>query len=310
MTKSDDDTSGKITASEKKLSSQKKLSSGKKVSPIKSSSTKTTESTSTSIKESEKKEKAKEEKKNSLPENDKDIEVPSTGKPKSSRKRISFGSKQFEIQKPSKTLLLIWLLVSAELVFDLTTSAIAFVAFVREPEDCCGEIINKGEIPIYLTSAFFGLIVLELLCLLRAIKLTLRPNLSIQDDETKSSCCRWSNWGPKFYVWLVNFLTVINPYFGLVIAFLLIYQSDKTEALTIMVLEGVTVILHFLSVYLEKNVKSRIMKVLHGSIILPLVATLAINLWYLNQGGVCYDTSKKTFWYTLIHICKFSFRIL
>ena len=105
MTKSDDDTSGKITASEKKLSSQKKLStSGKKVSPIKSTSTKTTESTSTSIKEVENKEKAKEEKKNSLPENDKDIEVPSTGKPKSSRKRISFGSKQFEIQKPSKTL--------------------------------------------------------------------------------------------------------------------------------------------------------------------------------------------------------------
>ena len=45
------------------------------------------------------------------------------------------------------------------------------------------------------------------------------------------------------------------------------------------------------------------MKMLHGSIILPLVATLAINLWYLNQGGVCYDTSKRTFWYTGCEIC-------
>ena len=278
------------------------LNAGKKNSvPQNPSKTKVTKKTS--IKEKKNKENTKEKAKRKPKEKKKNSS--NDGKPESSRRKISVGSKEIEIETPPKTLVLIWLLVAAELCFDLITSAIAFAAFLQEPEECCGETISTGATPLGSTISFLFLVIAELIFLLRAIKLTLWPNPSIQEAEaeTKSSCLRPSNWGPKFFIWLVNFLTVINPYFGLIIAWMLMYQSDKNEALTVMALEAVTIILHFLSVYIEKSAQTWKGKLLHGSVIIPWLATLSINIWYLNQGGVCYDTSLKTFWYTGCEIC-------
>jgi hypothetical protein len=81
------------------------------------------------------------------------------------------------------------------------------------------------------------------------------------------------------------------------------YQSDQTEALTVMGLEGATIILHFLSVYLEKAATTWYLKLMHSIIIIPWLATVGINVWYINRGGVCYDALLETFWYKGCEIC-------
>eukprot|EP00536_Pseudo-nitzschia_multiseries_P003304 jgi/Psemu1/301863/fgenesh1_kg.50_\ len=59
----------------------------------------------------------------------------------------------------SRTLAFIWIIVAAELGFDLATTIIAFLSFVREG-DCCGESIElvQGNIPLGITIPFFVLV--------------------------------------------------------------------------------------------------------------------------------------------------------
>lgn len=227
----------------------------------------------------------------------------------SSKRQIKVGHKTVEIEQPTKTLILIWLLVAAELGLDLVTTGIAFTAFLSEPGDCCNEPINSGALPLGATIPFFFLVIAELIFLLRAIMLTLWPGWmtnqaeDMDPEEQKKKCCCGGKWTPKFMMWLVNFLTVINPFFGFAIAWMLMYQSDKDEALIVMGLEGATIILHFLSVYFEKAATTWKLKLMHSIIIIPWLATLSINVWYINREGVCYDALLETFWYKGCEIC-------
>jgi len=228
------------------------------------------------------------------------------------KKRIvRVGHKTYEIEDPSKTLLLIWILLLAKLFLDLVTSTIAFIAFLQVPPDCCETPISTGAYPLGITIPFFLLVLLELVLLLRSVMLTLFPHMLMSEADLESGSkekCNIFSWNSKFCVWLVNTLTVINPYLGFGIAWMLMYQSDKVEALTVMGLELATIILHFGSVHLEKAARTIPLKLMHGSIILPWLATLSINLWYINQGGVCYDTSLETFWYKGCEICPSGIR--
>jgi hypothetical protein len=239
----------------------------------------------------------------------KDTFTDENAKKQSSTRQIKFGHKQVEIEQPPKTLLLIWALVSAELGLDLVTTGIAFSAFLAKPGNCCGIPINNGLLPLATTIPFFFLVLAELIFLLRAIMLTLWPNQmmnqaeEVDPDDRKKSCFCCCKWTPKVMMWLVNFLTVINPFFGFAIAWLLMYQSDQTEALTVMGLEVATVILHFLSVYLEKAATTCKIRLMHSTIVVPLLATLGINAWYMYRGGVCYDSLLETFWYKGCEIC-------
>jgi hypothetical protein len=227
------------------------------------------------------------------------------------KKKIKVAGKEVEIDKPPKVLMIIWILILAELGLDLVTSAIAFLAFLKDPEVCCDVQINSGIGPLAVATPFFFLVMSELIFLLRAIVLFLGPNVMAGEDgdienapiSKKIVCCR--KWSPKFILWLVNFLTVINPFFGFAIAWMLMYQSDKTEALTVMGIELVTIILHFISVHLEKSAKSCHMKLIHGIIIIPLLATVGVNVWFvIHKGGVCYDSSLETFWYKGCEVCE------
>eukprot|EP00980_Cylindrotheca_fusiformis_P016840 scaffold5085_cov115-Cylindrotheca_fusiformis.AAC.5 len=206
------------------------------------------------------------------------------------------------------SLILVWVLVASELALDLVTSGIAFAAFLSESRDCCGVKINSGILPLGSTIPFFFLVVAELIFLLRAILLTVWPRAAMNEEESmdgegeKKGCYR-GRWTPNFMVWIVNFLTIVNPFFGFAIAWMLLYLSDKQEALIVMGLETATVILHFLCIYLENAAKTVLAKLMHSIIIIPWLATVAVNVWYLNQGGVCYDTVLETFWYRGCEIC-------
>jgi hypothetical protein len=235
-------------------------------------------------------------------------------KRQSTKRQIKVGHKTVEIEQPPKTLLLIWALVSAELALDLVTTGIAFSAFLSAPGTCCGDSINNGPLPLVTTIPFFFLVIAELVFLLRAIMLTLFPSwmmnqaAEVDPEDQKKYCFCGCKWTPKYMMWLVNFLTVINPFFGFAIAWQLMYQSDITEALTVMGLELVTIILHFLSVYLEKAATTWKLKLMHSIIIIPWLATLGINVWYINRGGVCYDTLLETFWYKGCEVCPSGMR--
>eukprot|EP00980_Cylindrotheca_fusiformis_P016841 scaffold5085_cov115-Cylindrotheca_fusiformis.AAC.6 len=229
---------------------------------------------------------------------------------RSTRKSITTSSgEQIEVEKRC-SLILVWILVATELGLDLVTSGIAFAAFVSEERYCCGEKINHGALPLGLTTPFFFLVVAELIFLLRAILLTLWPKTIMNQEQSSSEdveeqdkrCCK-GGWTATFMMLLVNFLTIVNPFFGFAISWMLMYQSDKNEAFIVMGIEAATIILHFLCVYLENAAQTWISKLMHGAIIIPWLATLSINIWYLNKGGVCYETALETFWYKGCEIC-------
>ena len=224
----------------------------------------------------------------------------STTEPK--KRIIRVGHKTVEIEDPPKTLLLIWILMAAKLVLDLVTSAIAFKAFLEDPGLCCDAPINTGVGPLAVVVPFFILVLLELVFLLRSVVLTLFPYLQAADVENQKKCSL-THWNAKFCVWMVNILTVINPYFGFGITWMLMYQSDKAEALTVMGLELATIILHFISVKLENAANNIFLKLMHASILIPWFAGMGINVWYINQGGVCYDSALQTFWYKGCEVC-------
>ena len=206
---------------------------------------------------------------------------------------VTFGGKEIRYESAPKSLVFIWILIAVELILDLIMSAIAMKAFLEEPATCCEEPIKTGTFPIASVLPFFVLVIAELLFLFRAMMLTIFPpnflRASQQElvDERKNKlrkilCCKVK---PKVIMWLINFLTIINPFFGFIIAWLLMHESDKTEALAVLGLEAASILLHFISVHLEQSAKSITMKCAHSLVFIPFLGTIAITLWYLQQGG-------------------------
>lgn len=251
---------------------------------------------------------AKKKKPNVNKNNNNKKEVKNSNSSSEPRKRIiRVGHKTVEIEDPPKTLLLIWVLMAAKLVLDLVTSGIAFEAFLREGGFCCDKPINTGVGPLAVVIPFLILVLLELVFLLRSIILTLFPYLQAADLENQKKCSL-THWNATFCVWMVNILTIINPYLGFGITWMLMYQSDKVEALTVMGLELATIILHFVSVKLENAANTILLKLMHASILIPWFAGMGINIWYINQGGVCYDSALQTFWYKGCEVCESGLR--
>ncbi len=217
-------------------------------------------------------------------------------------------------ETPPKSLVLIWVVVSAELAFDLATTVIAFLSLV-ESDTCCGERIELGPIPMTVTIPFFMLVLTELAFLFRAMILTMWPSIftgDVTDDDRairesrgffmKCFCC-CLRWKAKVVLEILNFLVLVNPFFGCVIAWMLLYQSDKVESFVVLGLEGVSILLHFFTVYLEGSCKTWGQFLCHCVPLIPFFASVALVLSYLRQGGVCYLVDKEVFMFTGCEIC-------
>jgi hypothetical protein len=152
---------------------------------------------------------------------------------------------------PPKTLMLIWAMVGAELVLDLVTTIISFKSLVTEGE-CCGESINLGRLPLGITIPFFLLILLEMVCLLYSIKLTLFKSREQHAEEEKLNTAASTAAGPtgtwrspltgggvnlgdlgrmpgtpkhgSFWFRIINWLVMLNPFFGFMVAWMLLYS--------------------------------------------------------------------------------------
>lgn len=163
-----------------------------------------------------------------------------------------------------------------------------------------------SSIPLGSTVPFFLLVVAELAFLVRAIALTLWPSLMVGgDDDTETDdpedpsrggkqkrsaftryCCCFLRWKLKFLLQAVNFLVLLNPFFGCVIAWILMYQSDKTESFIVLGLEGASLILHFASVWLEGSFQTCKQIAFHCIPLVPFFISIGLIFYYLKQGGV------------------------
>jgi hypothetical protein len=144
------------------------------------------------------------------------------------------------------------------------------------------------------------LVLAELAFLIRAIVLTLWPSMltgapdDVEDPENPNpkrsnwmnACCCMARWNARFVLQIMNFLVLLNPFFGCVIAWILMYQSDKSEAFIVLGLEAGSLVLHFVSVWLEGSFKTCRQIMLHMIPVLPFFISVGLVLYYLKQGGV------------------------
>jgi hypothetical protein len=219
-------------------------------------------------------------------------------------------------ERPKRGLIVIWLVVLAELAFDLGTTIIAFQAMM-EDDDCCGYELNLGPLPLTVATPFIFLICLELTILIRAVVLTLWPScMDKPADESEdgpkrsklSKClCCCLRWNVRVLLKFINVLVLLNPFFGCVIAWMLLYQSDKTESFIVLGLEGGSIILHFISVKLEDSVVTFKQFLFHCLPLVPFFVSVVLVLVYLKQEGVCYIVEKTVFQFNGCEICPDGF---
>jgi hypothetical protein len=216
-------------------------------------------------------------------------------------------------EKLPRTLVIIWVVVAAELGFDFATTIIAFLSFLKEAT-CCEKPIELvvGNIPFITTIPFFVLVMVELIMLIRVIVMTLWPKASsTRDDDIESTeqstcrrcCCYCLKMKAKGLMGFMNYLVLLNPIFGCLIAWMLMYQSDKTEAFTVLGLEGASLILHFASVCLEGSFRTCRQITFHSLPLIPFFVSIGMVGYYLKQGGVCYIPKEKIFRFSGCEIC-------
>jgi hypothetical protein len=238
-------------------------------------------------------------------------------------------NKEYEYATPPRATVIGWNLVLIELVLDLVIAVIAFSAFSGSKRECCGESFQRGAIPWITTLLFFFLVLFEVVLLNRAIFVTLSPRsikttpTKTKDEEIQSSsddshtfstastddpftsiiCCL-SDWSPKFLMSVVNFMTILNPYFGFLIAWVLMYQAEKGYSVAVISFVAINIILHLLSLYMQKSANKKLwFKLVHGSILIPFLCTIIMAAWYVNQGGMCYHVGRESFSHKGCEIC-------
>jgi len=200
--------------------------------------------------------------------------------------------------------------------FDMATTIVAFKALFEE-DHCCGTPISAGAVSMSITFPFFFLVGTEIALLLRAILLTLFPNMGdigidIFDDEgdliERSTLLRWCccclRREIKIIMHILGILVLVNPFFGCVIAWILLYQSDKKDAFIVLGFEGGSLLLHYIAVCLEGSIISLWTFFLHGIVpLVPFAAGVGLTLFYLKQGGVCYLVERQMFNFNGCEIC-------
>ena len=216
-------------------------------------------------------------------------------------------------EKLPRTLVIIWVLVAAELGFDFATTIIAFLSFLKEAT-CCDKPIELviGNLPVIITIPFFVLVMVELIMLIRVIVMTLWPQASstldddiepIEQSACRRCCCYCLKMKAKGLMGFMNYLVVLNPVFGCLIAWMLMYSSDKTEAFIVLGLEGASLILHFASVCLEGSFRTCRQITFHSLPLIPFFVSIGMVGYYLKQGGVCYIPKEKLFRFSGCEIC-------
>lgn len=134
-----------------------------------------------------------------------------------------------------------------------------------------------------------------------------KKNKQQQQSWLKRCCCCFLRWNAKMVLAVLNLMTLINPFFGCIIAWILLYQSDKTEAFTVLGIEALAISLHFVSVWMEGGLRTWYSKVFHSISLVPFFVIVILMLVYLREGGVCYSVEKEIFLFTGCEVCPETF---
>jgi hypothetical protein len=221
--------------------------------------------------------------------------------------------------EPTRALIILWLVLAAELVMDIVTTVISFNALVRDGY-CCGKVIDLGRLPLGITIPFFLLILIELTLLIYSVKLTLfraKEDTEIEEMQ-RQEAPKWKGKGegklfvlPQVHnkdgiIWFrfINVLVLLNPFFGCLVAWMLLYQSNKRECFSVLGLEAASLLLHWASVYLEGNKQTWYSRLIHCIPLIPFLVTVLVILIYIQEGGVCYLVADSLFWYEGCLICE------
>ena len=120
--------------------------------------------------------------------------------------------------------------------------------------------------------------------------------------EKKTGVRRWT---ARMVAHMINSVTVFNPFFACVVAWMLLYQSSKLECFLVLSLESASLLLHFVAVYhVDKGKISTCNLLFHALPVLPFLLVLVLTLVYLEQGGVCYVVDQEKFWYDGCRMCE------
>lgn len=120
---------------------------------------------------------------------------------------------------------------------------------------------------------------------------------------SQALCCCFE-WNAKVVLAVLGVLTLLNPIFGCIIAWMLLYQSNRIESFIVLGLEGASIILHFIGIRLEGGFRTWKSKLLHSLILLPFLVTVTLVLVYLREGGVCYDVQSQLFLFSGCEVCE------
>ena len=107
----------------------------------------------------------------------------------------------------------------------------------------------------------------------------------------------------SFWFRIINWLVMLNPFFGFMVAWMLLYQSSKTDSFVVLGLEAASLLLHWSSVYLEGQKQTWCSLAIHMVPAVPFAVTVIVVLIYLNEGGVCYLVEREIFWYEGCALC-------
>jgi hypothetical protein len=117
-------------------------------------------------------------------------------------------------------------------------------------------------------------------------------------------CCCWLQWKARMLMHVLDFLVLLNPFFGCFIAWVLMYQSDKQDAFVVLGFEAGSLALHYVSVWLEGGIAGVGDFFMQGVLpLIPFTVAISLVLFYLKQGGVCYLVEERVFKFTGCEVC-------
>mmetsp|Transcript_7270 Transcript_7270/g.21075 ORF Transcript_7270/g.21075 Transcript_7270/m.21075 type:complete len:504 (+) Transcript_7270:412-1923(+) len=124
-----------------------------------------------------------------------------------------------------------------------------------------------------------------------------------QQSWLKRTCCCFLRWNARMVLCVLNLLTLLNPFFGCLLAYILLYQSDKTECFVVLGIESLSIILHFVSVRMEGGLRTWYSRALHSLALLPFLVSVIMVLVFLREGGMCYSVQTELFMFSGCEVC-------
>ena len=199
-------------------------------------------------------------------------------------------------------LVIVWVMIGAELGLDLITGVIAFFS-TAGATTCCDHDVYLGPLAMTASIPLFFMIATELTFLIQAILTSVwqkrRKSTKLKDDL----CCCLSKWNSRTLLGYLNCMTIINPFFGCLIAYSLMYQSDKTHSFAVLFIEFLSIVVHIVAVKMVGGLQTCGSKALHSIVLLPFLITVIFVSLFLLKGGMCYIVETRSFGFSGCDIC-------